>query len=91
MESDFKWWTPPAKPTKKHRYHNMIKSLIEPQAEIRQPVPKLSNEDFSNYLTDPVQPGLFYGQLCNYFSKESDGLWKYIPNTVNPKPKELGR
>ena len=20
----------------------------------------------------------------------SDGLWKYIPNTVNPKPEELG-
>ena len=42
---------------------------------------------FFALLTDPVQPGLFYKQLCDSINH---GLWKYIQNTVNPKQKELG-
>ena len=38
------------------------------------------------YLTDPVQPGVFYKQARKSLS---DGLWKYIQGTVNPKPEEL--
>ena len=40
-------------------------------------------------LTDPVQPGLFYKQLRHSLIKVTDGLWKYIQSTVNPKPEEL--
>ena len=34
-------------------------------------------------------PGLFYKQPRYSVIKVSDGLWKYIQSTVNPKPEEL--
>ena len=39
------------------------------------------------YLTDPVQPGLFYKHLCNWLINEvTDPFWKYLQNTFIPKP-----
>ena len=39
------------------------------------------------YLTDPVKPGLFYKRLCHSLALSvSHPLWKYLQNTVPPKP-----
>ena len=41
---------------------------------------------FPLFLTDPVSPGLFYKQPRKVTDWLTDGLWKYIQSTVNPKP-----
>ena len=39
------------------------------------------------YLTDPVQPGLFYKHLCHSLIESvSHPLWKYLQNTFTLKP-----
>ena len=42
-------------------------------------------------LSHPSRVGIaiFRMQVAEGCGKVSHGLWKYIPNTVNPKPEEL--
>ena len=49
---------PPAKPAKTQRGHDMTKSLIEPRAEVHQPVPKLSNEALSKIILFYIRGGV---------------------------------
>ena len=49
-ESTFLWWTPPARPAKTHWGQDMTKSLIEPNAAVCQPLPKLCNEAVSKII-----------------------------------------
>ena len=41
-------------------------------------------------ITIPGVAGAVPQTASSLIRKVSYGLWKYIPNTVNPKPEELG-